>query len=133
MQSHQHDCTETPCDGALLFLAMYLATVVWPTSMPSLSSSPWILGAPQSGLAKLMSRINFLMSAATFGRPPSDFDFYRQYRRKPLRCQRITDSGLTIAKALSTFGVMPYNPANISRSRLLNVGRFGDLRRRTFS
>jgi len=56
---------------------MYLATVVWPTSMLSLSSSPWILGAPQSGLARLMSRINFLMSADSFGRPPGDLDFYR--------------------------------------------------------
>src|SRR5207244_6966167 len=29
---------------------MYLATLVCPTSMPSLSSSPWIRGAPHSGL-----------------------------------------------------------------------------------
>ena len=72
--------------------------------MPSLSTSPWILGAPQSGLARLISRINFLVSADSFGRPPSDFDFHRQYRRKPLRCQRTTVSGLTIAKALKTFG-----------------------------
>jgi hypothetical protein len=35
-------------------------------------------------------------------------------------------SGLTIAKALSTFGAKPYNPANISRSNLLNVDRFGE-------
>jgi hypothetical protein len=34
---------------------MYFATVVCPTSMPSLSSSPWIRGAPQSGFAMLMS------------------------------------------------------------------------------
>jgi hypothetical protein len=67
-----------PCDGGFLFLAMYLATVVWPTSMPSLSSSPWILGAPQSGLARLMSRTNFLMSAESFGRPSGDLDFHRQ-------------------------------------------------------
>src|SRR5215467_4386527 len=36
-----------PCDGGCLLLAMYFATVVCPTSMPSLSSSPWIRGAPQ--------------------------------------------------------------------------------------
>src|SRR5467141_1812018 len=38
-----------PCDGGHLLLAMYFATVVCPTSMPSLSSSPCIRGAPQSG------------------------------------------------------------------------------------
>jgi hypothetical protein len=27
---------------------MYFATVVWPTSMPSLRSSPWMRGAPHS-------------------------------------------------------------------------------------
>jgi hypothetical protein len=32
---------------------MYFATVACPTSMPSLSSSPWIRGAPQSGFATL--------------------------------------------------------------------------------
>src|SRR4051794_5064516 len=42
-----------PCDGGRLRRAMYLATEVWPTSMPSLSSSPWMRGAPQRGLAKL--------------------------------------------------------------------------------
>src|SRR5450631_2116384 len=43
-----------PWDGGLLRLAMYLATEVWPTSMPSLRSSPWILGAPQSGLGSCL-------------------------------------------------------------------------------
>src|SRR3974377_59479 len=100
--------------------------------MPSLSNSPWIRGAPQSGLARLMSRINLRMSADSFGRPPGDLGFHRQERRKTARRHAITVSGLTIAKALSTFGAKPYNPANISRSNLLNVDRFGDLRRRTF-
>jgi len=62
---------------------MYLATVVWPISISSLSSSPWILGAPQSGLARLISRINFLISADSFGRLPSDFDFHRRYEQNP--------------------------------------------------
>src|SRR3954447_22322750 len=35
-----------PCDGGHLCRAMYLATEVWPTSMPSLRSSPWMRGAP---------------------------------------------------------------------------------------
>ncbi len=54
-------------------------------------------------------------------------------RRKPLWCHRITVSGLTIASALSAFGAMLYSPANISRSKLLSTGLFGDLRRRIFS
>jgi hypothetical protein len=33
---------------------MYLPTVAWHTAMPSLSSSPWMRGAPQSGLAMLI-------------------------------------------------------------------------------
>src|SRR4029453_15787415 len=37
---------------------MYFATVVCPTSMPSLSSSPCIRGAPQSGFATLISRMS---------------------------------------------------------------------------
>ena len=122
-----------PWDGGRLRRTMYLATVVCPISMPSLSSSPWILGAPQSGLARLISRINCLMSAGIFGRPPCDFDFHRQYDRKPARCQRITVSGLTIAKALSTPGAKPYSPENTSRSKLPRVGRFGELRRRILS
>jgi hypothetical protein len=41
--------------------------VVWPTSMPSLSSSPWIRGAPQNGFAMLMSRIRFAGAVNCFG------------------------------------------------------------------
>src|SRR5271167_907831 len=48
---------------------MYLATVAWLTSMPSLSSSPWIRGAPQSGLAPLICRIRSRTSRSTDGRP----------------------------------------------------------------
>jgi hypothetical protein len=73
------------------------------------------------------------MSTGSFGRPPGDLDFHRQYKRKPAWCHRITVSGLTIAKALSTFGARPYSPANISRSMLPKVGRLEDFRRRTLS
>src|SRR6476659_7966898 len=47
-----------PWDGGPLRLAIYLATLVCPISMPSLRSSPWIRGAPHSGLARLISRIS---------------------------------------------------------------------------
>src|SRR4051794_19614091 len=40
-----------PCDGGRLCRAMYLATELWPTSMPSLRSSPSMRGAPQKGFA----------------------------------------------------------------------------------
>ena len=38
-----------PCDGPPLLRAMYFATVVWPTSRPSLSSSPWMRARPRAG------------------------------------------------------------------------------------
>src|SRR4030095_10924476 len=50
---------------------MYLATVDWATSMPSLRSSPCIRGAPHSRLARLISRISRRISTGTSGRPPS--------------------------------------------------------------
>jgi hypothetical protein len=41
--------------------------------------------------------------------------------------------GFTIAKAPSSFGAKRYKPANIRRSSIPNVGRFGDCRRNTLS
>ena len=89
-----------PCDGGLLRLAMHLATEVWPISMPSLRSSPWIRGAPQRGLARLVSRINWRISSGTFDLLLRDRDFHFQNKRKSARCQRITVSGLTITRCL---------------------------------
>src|SRR5258708_11937285 len=105
-----------PWDGGSLRLAMYLATLVCPISMPSLRSSPWIRGAPHSGLAMLISRISSRISGVTVGRPPRRRDFHRQYDLNPARCHLITVSGFTIAKAPSTFGAKRYKPANIRRS-----------------
>src|SRR6266849_9243002 len=102
-----------PWDGGRLRRAMYLATLVCPTSMPSLSSSPWIRGAPHSGLARLMSRINWRISGGTFGRPLRVLDFQRQYALNPARCQRITVSGLTIASAPRTSGNSRKRPTNV--------------------
>ncbi len=39
-------------------------------------------GAPQSGFAMLISRINFRISSGTVGRPPRRLDFQHQYNRK---------------------------------------------------
>jgi hypothetical protein len=63
--------------GRLLF-TMYFATVVCPTSMPSLSSSPWIRGAPQSGFAILISRMSWRTSTGVLRRPPRGRDRQRQ-------------------------------------------------------
>src|ERR1039457_5257847 len=85
-----------------LRLAIYLATLVCPISMPSLSNSPWIRGAPHSGLAMLISRTSRRISSGTIGLPPRHLDFQRQYDLKPPRCQRTMVSGLTIAQASQT-------------------------------
>src|SRR5450631_1324870 len=45
---------------------------------PSLSSSPWMRGAPQSGFSKLIRRINARISVSICGRPPRGRDFQRQ-------------------------------------------------------
>src|SRR3954452_2278006 len=78
-----------PCDGGRLRRAMYLATEVWTTSMPSLRSSPWMRGAPPERIGKLIARISRRISSVTFGLPTRGRDFQRQKERKPARCQRI--------------------------------------------
>src|SRR6478735_6141648 len=75
-----------------------------PISVPSLSNSPWIRGAPHSGLAMLISWISLRMSVGAVGRPPRRLDFQRKYALKPARCQRMIVSGLTIANASQALG-----------------------------
>ena len=67
-----------PWLGGSRRLTMYLATLDCATSNPSLSSSPWIRGAPQSWFSVLICRINALSSVSIRGRPPSGRDFQRQ-------------------------------------------------------
>ena len=47
-----------PWLGGPCRLTMYLATLDCATSNPSLSSSPWMRGAPQNGFSMLIRRIN---------------------------------------------------------------------------
>src|SRR5262252_9765585 len=101
-----------PCEGGPLLRVIYLATLVCPISMPSLRSSPWILGAPHNGLATLISRISRRISNGTVGRPRRRRDFQRQYDLKPARCQRTTVSGFTIVSALTALGAKRYSPTN---------------------
>src|SRR5437016_1614891 len=89
--------------------------------MPSLSNSPWIRGAPHSGLAMLISRISLRISVGKVGRPPRRRDLQRQYDLNPARCHFITVSGFKTARAFRTVGANRYSPAKIKRSMALNV------------
>src|SRR5262249_19731801 len=120
-----------PCEGGPLLRAIYLATLVWPISMPSLRSSPWILGAPHNRLARLISRISRRISSGTVGRPRRRRDFQRQYDLKPARCQRITVSGRTIASASYISGNRRQTAPNISLSIQMKADRLGRVRRNT--
>ena len=99
--------------------------------MPSLRSSPWILGAPHNGLATLIWRISWRISTVTAGRPQRCFDFHRQYDLNPARCQRITVSGRTIASAPYILGNSRQTPPNINLSIDTNRSLLGLARRST--
>ena len=101
-----------------------------PMSMPSLSNSPWILGAPQALLAVAIWRMSCLTSAETSrsaGRRAQDLQ--RQKRRKPARCQRTTVSGFTTMRASAqrdqTWESSSQKARPVGRSR----GRGADQRR----
>ena len=114
-----------------LLRTIYLAMLVWPTSMPSLSSSPWIRGAPHKGLAMLISRINCWISGGTPGRPRRRLDFQRQNNRKPVRCHRTTVSGRTMASAPRAFGNRWQTQPRTTLSTAKNGTRLGLPRRST--
>src|ERR1700738_3462509 len=67
-----------PWLGDALRLTMYFTTLDCAISNPSLSSSPWMRGAPQSGFSTLIRRINARSSVSIRGRPPCRRDFQRQ-------------------------------------------------------
>jgi hypothetical protein len=78
----------------------FTAGVAWDTSIPSLSSSPRIRGAPQSGFVRLILRMSSRAPFANAGLPGCPWRLFQvQYSRSPLRCQAITVSGLTMASA----------------------------------
>jgi hypothetical protein len=60
-----------PWLGGLRRFTKYLATLDCATSNPSLSSSPWMRGAPQSGFSMLIRRISARSSVSTGGLPPA--------------------------------------------------------------
>ena len=66
----------------------------------SLSNSPWMRGAPHSGLAAAIFLIKARISGMASGRPLHfPLEIQVQKSRKPLRCQDTTVSGLTMIKA----------------------------------
>jgi|GEM_PF-1556785 hypothetical protein len=67
-----------PWLGGPCRLTMYLATLDCATSNPSLSSSPWMRGAPQSEFSILICRISTRTLVFICGRPPSGRYFQRQ-------------------------------------------------------
>src|SRR5207302_9054939 len=104
---------------------MYLLTLLSPRSMPSLSSSPWMRGAPQLGFSRHILRIRFRTSREMTGRPgwpPRTFQV--QNKRKPARCQATTVSGLTIASAERQSHQRRDRQIHNRRSPEVNFGRF---------
>ena len=102
-----------------------MLTLVSPTSMPSLRSSPWMRGAPQSGLSRLIFRISLRISFDTGGRPRwPRRTFQVQNSRNPLRCHAMTVSGLTMHRAERHSFQAPQNQAQRNRSNRLNFGLF---------
>src|SRR5882724_868157 len=87
---------------------MYVATVDCATLNPSVSSSPWIRGAPQSWLSVLICRISARSSISICGRPHRERDFQRQQQRKPARCQRTSVSGSIIVTTFRIEGNQRY-------------------------
>jgi hypothetical protein len=61
--------TRHVCDGGKRRFGSRRETVRSATSMPSLRSSPWILGAPQRGLAMAILLTSAVIAASTGGRP----------------------------------------------------------------
>jgi hypothetical protein len=58
------------CEGGFLRLGIRRETVRSETSIPSLSSSPWIRRAPHNGLACAICSIKAFTCESTAGRPP---------------------------------------------------------------
>ena len=81
-------------DGGLDRFGISRETVRSDTSIPSLRSSPWILGAPHRGFAAASLPTRAVISAFTGGRPTMGRpEILIQYSRKRRRCQRSTPPG----------------------------------------
>ena len=82
-------------------------------------------GAPHSGLACVICLIKALIWELAEGRPPIfRRDSLVQKRRKPLRCQPMTVSGLTMSKGARHSDQIRDNQTQNRRSFVLIAGRF---------
>ena len=104
------------CDGGPRCLIMYLETVDSATSKPSLSSSPWLRGAPHNKFSLLICRMRSRNSRSIFGRPARCRDFQRQKVLNPERCQRRMVCGFTTWDKSSRFGQIDAIHTNNARS-----------------
>jgi len=84
---------------ASVYLARRPSALVSSSEMsnPSISSSPWMRGAPQVGFSTTMRKINSRTSFGVGLRPtgPRTREISLQYMRKPARCQPTTVPGVT--------------------------------------
>ena len=80
-------------------LRSYFSTIRGETRIPSFSFNSLAMRlSPQVGFSAPISRISCRSCLGRRGLPAS-FDFQRQESRNPLRCQRISVSGLTFTSA----------------------------------
>jgi hypothetical protein len=111
---------------------IYLATVGSVISIPSLSNSPWIRGAPHSGLFRLSIRIKSRTCCGTAGRPRWPRRIFQvQKRRNPFRCQAMTVAGLTIIRADFQLPQTRRKHTQKTRSTRVSFSCFGAERRST--
>ena len=94
-------------------------------SMPSLSSSPWIRGAPHKGFSRHILRIRFRTSRGTVGLPRWPRRIFQvQKSRKLLRCHARTVPGRTIASTERQSLQTRDRQTQKRRSTGVNLGRF---------
>ena len=104
-------------------LGIHLEIVRSETTNPSLSSSPWIRGAPQP-FSLTMRRISSRISLVVLGRPGRPLlDFHRQYVLNPWRCHRTTVSGRTMISASRHRGQVLWRKTQKARSAFVSLGR----------
>src|SRR5256712_3967676 len=93
------------------------------TSMPSLRSSPWILGAPHRGLAAAILLTRALI-VATGGRPAGGRpESWVQCSRKRRRCHRRTVAGVTMTRDCRHPVQTLASPTQKRRSVVRSLGR----------
>jgi hypothetical protein len=113
------------CDGGLRLRTRYLPTLVAPISMPSLSNSPGMRGATQSGFSRLIVRINSRTCLGTLGRPGFPRRLFQvQNKRKPLRCQPTTVEACMMKTPDFQSCQTVHSHAHKRRSAGVSLGRF---------